>query len=437
MWPLALLSALLTGLGSGSATAPGPHPGPERKVDLLPYAQTGPEAQVGPEESRYQVFLLTMDQGDEVWERFGHNALVIRDLEEGRDLAWNWGLFDFEDVDFIPRFLRGTMLYRMGPSEVDPLVNAYVASNRSVYANEVFLTQEEARQLDEFVQWNYQPENRAYVYHYYLDNCSTRIRDVLDLVLGGLLQETFADTETPYSFRWHSRRLVQETLWVDQGLSFLLGMRGDPPRTEWESMFVPMELMQLLEGVERPDGAGGSTPLLGPREVLFSADREPAPVSPTGFSPLWILLGLVGAAAFTALAPAGSAAHRWRLAFLGLVVGGWGLASAALGGILAMAWFTDHEFIHWNLNILYMNPLGLLLAAVGLPVLLHQGWRTGAPGRMAARLAVLIAGLSLATALLQLTPLLHQGNAEVVAVALPINLSVAWALLRVTGSLAR
>ena len=40
-------------------------------------------------------------------------------------------------------------------------------------------------ELQRFLQWNERPENRFYHYDYYRDNCSTRVRDALDRVLGG------------------------------------------------------------------------------------------------------------------------------------------------------------------------------------------------------------------------------------------------------------
>jgi len=389
------------------------------------------DAQEGVPQDRWEVYLLTMDQGEQVWERFGHNALLIRDHLTGEELAWNWGLFDFEDVDFIPRFLRGTMLYGMGPADLEPFVAAYAWADRSVYANRIHLTQEEAAELDAFVRWNFEPQNREYVYHYFLDNCSTRLRDALDGVLGGLLRDEFFEQDTPRSFRWHSRRLVQGTPWIDQGLSFLLGARGDRPRTEWEAMFIPMELLESLESYDRPWEGGGSLPLLGSRVTLFESTREPAPEAPASFSALWLVLGLAGAGALAGAALGVSRGMRGARPALALILVSWGLFSGLLGTLLTTAWFTDHDFIQWNLNLLHANPLGLVLAAlVAVAAPGREGFR-GTPGRAARWLAFAIAGLSLATALLQATPLLHQGNAEVLAVALPVHLGTAWALARV------
>jgi hypothetical protein len=380
-------------------------------------------------DSRYEVHLLTMDQGDEVWEQFGHNALLIRDGLTGEELAWNWGLFNFEDVDFLPRFLRGTMRYTMGPMDPDALVASYVAYNRSVYAHRIHLSDEEAAELDAFVRWNFLPENRAYIYHYFLDNCSTRIRDALDGVLGGLLQDTFADRQTSRSFRWHARRLVQGTTWIDQGLSFLLGLRGDRPITEWEAMFIPMELMTLLEEMERPDGAGGSIPLLGQRVVLFESDRPATPAEAPPFRLGWVILGLLPAGLLAALSRPVRNGRRWAQVSLGATVASWGAFAGLLGTLLVLAWFTDHDFIQVNLNLFYLSPLALLLPFTTAVALLGSGQTALRAGLLSAGIAVTVAFLSVVASILQLTPLLDQGNGEVIAVALPVNLSFAWLLV--------
>ena len=286
-------------------------------------------------QERYQVVLLTIDQGDDLWERFGHNAILIRDRSTGQDLAWNWGLYNFEDADFLPRFLRGTMRYTMGPALLEPFLARHRETNRTVYANEILVTQAEAGELDELVRRNFEPGNREYVYHYFLDNCSTRARDILDVALGGILSERFSEAITPMSYRWHTRRLVQQTAWIDQGLSFLLGTRGDPPRTQWDAMFIPMEMMRILEDFGRSDGLGGTTPLLGPRQVLVQATRSVAPEAPPSFRFIWLGLGLGSAALFLTLgSSAGRGSRTAKLALAG-TVGVWGLVFWAARCVVA------------------------------------------------------------------------------------------------------
>ncbi len=381
------------------------------------------------------VYLLTIDVGDQVYEMFGHNALLIRNEETGEALAWNWGLFNFEDVDFIPRFLRGTMRYSMGPADPEWFLQGYAIANRAVYAHRVHLTQQEAAELDAFVRWNYLPENRPYIYDYYRDNCSTRVRDVLDLILGGVLQEQFAGESTGRSYRWFSRRQVQVTGWVDQGLSFLLGLHGDRPIDEWEAMFLPTELMASLEGVViQPDGdAGVPYPLLGSREVWVPGDRQPLPASPPGPALALLALGLGGGVLVTAGGGRLSRGARdpmvWAMAGVALA---WGLLAGGLGLLLAASWWTDHHFIHANMNLLQTNPVVIVpavaLALQGIRGSRPRGGSAGRIGAVVRWVALGVALLSVVGALSQISPLFRQGNGDVLFVAIPLNLAVALAL---------
>ena len=395
-----------------------------------------------PEEGPFQVFLLTMDRGDQVYEMFGHNALLIHNVTTGEMLAWNWGLFNFQDVDFIPRFLRGTMRYSMGPAELGPFLDSYVRTNRSVYAHELRLSQAQATELNTFVRWNFLPENRPYVYDYFRDNCSTRIRDALDRVLRGQLSAHFTEIDTGRSYRWFSRRQVQVEAWVDQGLSFLLGMRGDRPLSVWEAMFLPVELMEALEEFEIENDRGQKEPLLGPRELWFEADTAPLPSTPPTPSILLVLGAIMGGLVVVWLggraAPGlgGAAAPKApRLALASLAVV-WGGLSSILGLLVVVAWGTDHFFIQANLNPAYLNPLSAAAALLLVVAVSSPGRALGLWGRMALGLHLIVGGMTAVILLLQGTGLLVQGNLDVIFLAAPLNLAfarAAWLATRVNS----
>ena len=114
----------------------------------------------------------------------------------------------------------------MGPAETGAFLDAYRAAGRSVYSNELLLTGAEAAELDRLIRENFEPGNRDYLYHYFEDNCSTRVRDILDTVLGGILADTFAGAETGRSYRWHVRRLLGGMPGIKHGLSLLIGPPG-------------------------------------------------------------------------------------------------------------------------------------------------------------------------------------------------------------------
>ena len=89
--------------------------------------------------SELRVYLLTMGPGERVWERFGHNAIWIRDPASQPDTAYNYGLFDFQQENFLLRFIRGQMWYWMAGFPAEAYVRTYVRDNRSVWVQELNL----------------------------------------------------------------------------------------------------------------------------------------------------------------------------------------------------------------------------------------------------------------------------------------------------------
>ena len=103
-----------------------------------------------------QVYLLTVGQGDEIWERFGHNAIGIRDLRARTDITYNWGLFDFEQPGFVAKFVRGDMLYWMAGDDAAADMARYVARNRSMTIQELNLSPTQRATLLHAIQLNAQ-----------------------------------------------------------------------------------------------------------------------------------------------------------------------------------------------------------------------------------------------------------------------------------------
>jgi hypothetical protein len=152
-------------------------------VMLLLCLQGGPATAqtVRQPEDHLRVYVVTMDAGDLIWERWGHNAVCVVDERKQSQTAYHWGLFDFSQQGFFTNFIRGRMRYWMEGRSLSGMVAGYENDNRSVRLQELNLTPAQKRKLDEFLKWNARPENKYYYYDYYLDNCSTRVRDAVDL----------------------------------------------------------------------------------------------------------------------------------------------------------------------------------------------------------------------------------------------------------------
>src|SRR4051812_47276231 len=53
------------------------------------------------------ISIITIEPGDEIFEKFGHNAIRVQDAFSGTDLLYNYGVFDFFEHNFVIKFLKG------------------------------------------------------------------------------------------------------------------------------------------------------------------------------------------------------------------------------------------------------------------------------------------------------------------------------------------
>ena len=379
-----------------------------------------------PPGSELRVYLMTMGPGTEVWERFGHNAIWVDDLSVEPDTTYNYGLFDFRQENFLLRFIRGQMWYWMAGFPAEPYVQTYVRHNRSVWLQELNLSPGARLELREFLRWNERPENRFYHYDYYDDNCSTRVRDAIDRVIGGAIKAQTASLPTGKTYRFHTQRLTAKDPLIFTGLLLALGQQADQPISAWEEMFLPLALRDHVRQVtvNGPDGA--QVPLVTGERTLFESSASPPPETPPSWLHWYLLLGVVTGALAAALGGLARRHVAGRLG-LGVVTALWGSVAGLGGVVLAGLWaFTDHATAYHNENLFQVNPLVLGLAVLG-PLALAG---SGRAGRWARALALGLAMLSLAGLVLQVLPGLDQVNGPVIALALPIHVGFAVGLRR-------
>ena len=366
---------------------------------------------------------MTFGPGRQVWERFGHNAIWVHDPVHGTDEAYNYGLFDFHQQNFLLRFARGQMWYWMAGFPAEQYIRQYERDNRSVWIQELNLSPAAERELQRFLAWNAEPEHRFYHYDYYRDNCSTRVRDALDRVLGGSLRTQTESVATGSTYRFHTQRLTANDPLISTGLLVALGPGVDRPISAWEEMFLPLKMREHVRRVTVSGPGGARVPLVRAERTLFESSEPAPPEAPPSWLLWYLLLGsAIGAAAL-------ATAHRarvsgWaRFAFL-VVTGGWALLAGLAGLVLAGLWgLTDHVMAYRNENLLQLTPLALLL----LPATMWALRRT-ARARAGVAIAVGVAALSVLGLLLKALPSLDQRNAAVIALALPAQVGIALAL---------
>lgn len=374
--------------------------------------------------SRLRVWLVTAAPGDAVWERFGHNAIRVLDTETGRDASYNWGIFDFNQPGFVPRFLKGEMLYMMAPYQTGPMIDSYRQTDREVIMQELAMTPAQKLRLRDLADLNSLPENREYFYDYFRDNCSTRVRDLLDEVMGGSLYEQVGTVDNDLTYRTHTRRLTQIDPIVFTGMDVLLGSPGDVPILQWEEMFLPMVLRDAIRDATTTDADGNVVPLVLHEEVAVSSTRIAEPARADSWFLRFLLIGsaLGGLIGWSGTkAASGSRPHG---ALFGTLTTGWSLLAGVFGLVLVLVLLTDHWSMTWNETVMLLNPVSL-----GLVVMVPLAVMGRAKARVyAALISKVVVVIALIGLVAQIVPSTPQSTWMLVAFFLPIHLGVAFGL---------
>lgn len=316
--------------------------------------------------------LLTFAPGETYWQRFGHNAILLENTATGANAVYNYGMFDFFQKNFFLNFARGRMLYRLDVDTLPRTLALYASEGRWVRQQVLNLAPEQRLQLALFLDRNAQPDQAQYRYDYFRDNCSTRVRDAIDGVLGGAIERRLKAEPVPFTYRHEATRLMRPIWPLAVGMDAIMGPANDAPMTRWEQSFVPEVFMQAV-ATQSVDGL----PLVAEtHELVADTGRFVAPEAPL---PLGRFLFIPGALLGLLLMLAARRESRWPFALLATPV----LLLAGLGGLLMLAaWtLTEHWSMHANVGLVWFSPLGLLL--------LPAAWRKpssaakGAPHRLA------------------------------------------------------
>jgi hypothetical protein len=270
---------------------------------------------------------------------------------------------------------------------------------------------------------NARPDKRDYKYDYFLDNCSTRVRDAIDRATHGALRES-ARAPGRLTLREQALRMTAGAPWFALALDLILAGRTDQAIDRWGEMYIPEELATGLRAVPVA-GATGPHPLVAGEQTIFRANRPDPLHTPPSRVVTMLLLGLALGLAFLGLGWA-APLHKLARVTLGILMAVWGLLVGFLGCFLIYVWaFTDHVVAHRNENIFLCAPWALALFFLGFGVAFGS--------RRAALAALRVTVSALLLALLgwafKAVPVAHQHNAALIALFLPPWFGLAAGLL--------
>lgn len=296
-----------------------------------------------------EVSLLTCARGDDIWNMYGHSAIRIYDPAVNMDQVYNFGIFDFREPNFIMKFLRGKLLYRVEKQRTANFLQGYIYEKRSVTKQVLNIDPYDASKLYQALELNCKPENKHYLYDFFFDNCTSRLRDLLENEILGFqfpeqpLEElTYRGLLDKYTYAWP---------WTDFGQDLIVGSVADADAQLRGQCFLPEFLQELLSR-----SSIGHLPAVKETEILldYSAEEAARSQKPTNWPIiLFGLLLLIELVLFIKMPH--SQWVKWTDKLWYFLLG--------LGGlIIAFMWFgTDHLATKKNLNLLWMSPLFLLM----------------------------------------------------------------------------
>ena len=300
-----------------------------------------------------EVSILTMGPGDVLNDSFGHSAFRVKDTKQNIDVVYNYGVYDFNTPNFYLKFAQGKLLYTLDRNNFSPFYNYYAKQNRWIKEQVLNLSSTEKKDIFNFLQNNFKPENRSYIYDFFFDNCATKIRDVLVVVLKNKISYQDSVDNNSYTFRELIQKNVDWNTWGSFGMDIAIGAVVDRKATYWEYQFLPEYVFKATGKAKLNRGQEDISLVKKNINLFINSPKE----NKSNFftSPLFIM----GLLAFIILGITykdfkNKIRSRWLDVSIYTITG-------IIGVLLLLLWFaTDHSTTHNNYNLLWAVPLSLL-----------------------------------------------------------------------------
>jgi len=305
--------------------------------------------------------LVTFGVGARIFEKFGHTALCLRyHAPEHPGVCFNYGVTDFSAGSvMIWNFLRTQQRFWVEPTSFDSLYSFYEWADRDIWLQALPITGAQARALEAKLWSNVEEANRYYYYDHFFDNCTTRLRDMIDHATGGALRAG-SEARYPMTFRELGYRGLagMPPLLVTSDL--VIGRQLDEHPTVWQAMFHPEIFRQQISAT------------LGAVPRLLYKRRGPAFPVEGGSGRLGVLAAALAFAVPLVVA-------QWRRRFQRAALAWVTFALVVLGTLVwGLAIVSSIAGVRYNEAVFVVMPLDL-----ALPFLSAQRRRRYALGRIA------------------------------------------------------
>lgn len=300
-----------------------------------------------------RISLLTCAPGEELYSTFGHSALRITDTVSNSDIVYNYGTFNFDEPGFYRKFIRGKLSFYLSTEDFDSFMSEYRDEQRDVSEQVLNLTCAEKYNIIMMLHANMMPGNIFYKYNFTFDNCTTRLRDLIEKTadtavhFGNILpgKKTFRDLIYKYLDK-------NDKQWSKLGIDILLGSPTDAVMQPRQVMFLPD---YLLKGFD--SATIDARPLVMQKQNILDLHKPPVAINYFThpifiFSCFFVLIVLLSFSKNVFI-------KRLLMGFDGFIF----FISGLIGILILFMWFgTDHEMCRDNFNLLWAWPTNVIAA---------------------------------------------------------------------------
>ena len=308
----------------------------------------------------YVISVLTIGPGSSLSDSFGHSAIRVQDKSKNYDLVFNYGVYDFNDPNFYSNFIKGYLNYSLGVSYYKDFRSSYISNNRSIKEQVLLLPDVLNRKIADRLIFNSKPENKNYRYDYFSNNCSTIIKDIIDesLIDYDYENDYVVENKGKNTYRNLIYENINKNSWGSLGIDICLGSYIDQEIDIKKNTFLPEYLFEYLNSsyYKHPD-LSNKIKLVKKNNFINYENKEFKNLNSNNlfYSPLFIFLIISSFLLFLSL-------RDLNNKVIHLILQSTHVITSAIGFLLLFLWFfTDHFTSAYNYNLLWANPLNIIL----------------------------------------------------------------------------
>lgn len=312
-----------------------------------------------------RISVLTCTAAEDLYAKFGHTALRVKDEASANDWVFNYGCFNYHAESFVWKFILGQTDYLLEAEQFEYFMYRYRKMGVGVTEQVLNLTPEETQRLWEMLAINIAPQNQEYRYKWIGNNCTNKVQYLLEDLMkeeGGQVVYA-ADELEGKTIRDLLHEKLEKSPWASFGIDMILGqeidgaVKGDtlPGYQQRRRMFLPSVYMCTIDHAMLEDAEG--------ERKMFVTEKMDL-LAPTFVDEASTVVTPLIAFVILLLVVAGISILDYRKGMISIWLDMLLAALQGLSGILVafLFFFSEHPGVDSNWLVCIFNPIPLFYA---------------------------------------------------------------------------